>query len=80
MCLAVPMEIIKIEGDTAVAASRGVETPGNIALTPDVKVGDKVLIHAGFIIEKLDPEVAREIDETWDEYLKLNEASLPPLS
>ncbi len=71
MCLAVPMKIIKIEGSTAVAESRGVETPVNIALTPDVKLGDKVLIHAGFIIEKLDPEAAKEIEATWDEYMDL---------
>lgn len=69
MCLAVPMEIIKIDGDTAIAAARGVETPVNIMLSPDIKIGDKVLIHAGFIIEKLDPDAAKEIDETWDDYL-----------
>ena len=70
MCLAVPMEIIRIEGNTAIAAARGVETPVNIMLTEDVKIGDKVLIHAGFIIEKLDPEAAKEIEETFEEYLK----------
>ena len=37
-------------------------------MTPDVAVGDKVIIHAGFVIEKLDPESAREIEAAWDEY------------
>ncbi|MCL2025233.1 MAG: HypC/HybG/HupF family hydrogenase formation chaperone [Leptospirales bacterium] len=70
MCLAVPMEIIKIEGDIAIAAAKGVETPVNIMLADDIKIGDKVLIHAGFIIEKLDPEAAKEIEETFEEYLR----------
>ena len=70
MCLAVPMEIIKIEGNTAIAAAKGVETPVNIMLADDVKIGDKVLIHAGFIIEKLDPEAAKEIEKTFEEYLQ----------
>lgn len=70
MCLAVPMEIIKIEGNTAIAAAKGVETPVNIMLAEDIKIGDKVLIHAGFIIEKLDPEAAKEIEETLEEYLR----------
>jgi len=71
MCLAVPMEIVKIEGSTALAESKGVQTPVDITLTPDIKLGDKVLIHAGFIIEKLDPEAAKEIEATWDEYMAL---------
>lgn len=69
MCLAVPMTIKSINGNNAVAEARGVETNVNIMLSPDVAVGDIVLIHAGFIIEKLDADAAREIDETWDEYL-----------
>jgi hydrogenase expression/formation protein HypC len=64
------MEIIKIDGNTAIAAAKGVETPVNIMLSPDIEIGDKVLIHAGFIIEKLDPEAAKEIEETWEEYLQ----------
>jgi hydrogenase expression/formation protein HypC len=70
MCLAIPMKIIKIEGDRAVAEARGVETVVNISLVPDVKMGDKVIVHAGFIIEKLDEDAAREIEQVWDEYLE----------
>lgn len=75
MCLAVPMTIIRIEGDTAVAEAMGVETKVNIMLSPDIKIGDKVLIHAGFIIEKLDAQSAKEIEETWEEYLNSQEAA-----
>jgi hydrogenase expression/formation protein HypC len=70
MCLAVPMKITKIKGNRAVAEARGVETVVNISLMPDVKMGDKVIVHAGFIIEKLDEEAALEIEKIWDEYLE----------
>jgi hydrogenase expression/formation protein HypC len=70
MCLAVPMTITKIEGSRAVAESRGVETVVDISLMPDIRKGDRVIIHAGFIIEKLDEEEAREIDKVWDQYLE----------
>ncbi len=73
MCLAIPMTITKIEGKKAVAESMGVEKVIDISLTPDVKVDDKVIIHAGFVIEVLDPESAREIEQTWDEYIKTME-------
>ena len=72
MCLAVPMKIIEIEGDTALAEARGVIVKVNISLVPDVKVNDKVIIHAGFAIEKLDPEDARKTEELWDEYDKIS--------
>ncbi len=70
MCLAIPMTIIKIDGATALAVANGVETQVNIAMTPDIKINEKVLVHAGFVIEKLDEESAREIEETWEEYYK----------
>lgn len=69
MCLAIPMEIIEINADTAVVRSKGVETSVNIMLTPDVIPGDKVLVHAGFSIEKMDSEAAREIEEIWEKYI-----------
>ncbi|MDY6970231.1 MAG: HypC/HybG/HupF family hydrogenase formation chaperone [Spirochaetota bacterium] len=73
MCLAVPMKIIKIDGNEAVAEAYKVETVVNTTLFPEIKLNDKVLVHAGFIIEKLDPDEARAIEETWDEYLKIQD-------
>ncbi|MCX8123027.1 MAG: HypC/HybG/HupF family hydrogenase formation chaperone [Spirochaetes bacterium] len=73
MCLAIPMTVKKIEGSKATVESMGVEKLVDIALTPDVKVNDKVIVHAGFIIEILDPEAARQIEETWNEYTTLLE-------
>jgi hydrogenase expression/formation protein HypC len=68
MCLAVPAKIVELDGARAV-----VEVPGNrfhadVSLVPGVKLGDFVLVHAGFAIERYKPEDALEI-------LKLYEAA-----
>jgi hydrogenase expression/formation protein HypC len=68
MCLAIPMEIIEINGHRATASAYGVNRQVDITMTPDVVVGDKVIIHAGFVIERLDPEAAREIEDAWSRY------------
>ncbi len=75
MCLAVPMRIIKIEGNTAVAEVKGVETTVNISLVPDLQLDDKVIIHAGFVIEKLEPEEADAIEKIWREYEEMIEGA-----
>ena len=59
MCLAVPMKIIKIEGDRALAGSGGTSRKVNITLMKGLKKGDYVLIHAGFAIEKVRDSEAR---------------------
>jgi hydrogenase expression/formation protein HypC len=69
------MTIVKIDKDYATAAANGVETLVNYAMTPDIKLNDKVLVHAGFIIEKLDEAQAREIEETWTEYFEIINSS-----
>ena len=81
MCLAIPMTIRKIDGRYAVAEARGVETSVNCAMVPDITIGDKVLVHAGFIIEKLKAQDAKEIEATWEEYYKImeNEAESRPV-
>lgn len=67
MCLAIPMKIVQVNGIRAIAENKGVEQEVNISLVPDVQVNEKVLIHAGFVIERIDEETAREIEEIWDE-------------
>jgi hydrogenase expression/formation protein HypC len=71
MCLAIPMTIVKIDKKYATATANGIEALVNYTMTPDIKLNDKVLVHAGFIIEKLDEEQAREIEETWAEYFEI---------
>ena len=60
MCVAVPVEIIKIEGMEAWVDFGGVKKRINIALIEDAKVGDYVLLHAGCAITRLDPEEAEK--------------------
>ncbi|HDZ35812.1 MAG TPA: HypC/HybG/HupF family hydrogenase formation chaperone [Thermococcus sp.] len=67
MCLAVPGKVIDIEGKTAVVDFGGVKREVRLDLLPDVKVGDYVIVHTGFAIEKLDEKRALEILKAWAE-------------
>ena len=61
MCLAIPAKIEMLEGDNlAVVDSSGVKRQISTDLTPQVKVGDFVLVHAGFSIEIVDEEDAKK--------------------
>ena len=60
MCLAVPMEIIEIRGNSAVAELGGVRREVNVQLMEDARVGDYLIVHAGFAIQKLDREEAEK--------------------
>lgn len=71
MCLAVPMTIISINGTRAIAEAYGVRRAVDITMVPDVRIDDKVIIHAGFVLERLNPDEAREIEAAWDEYKKI---------
>ncbi len=58
MCLAVPMKVVEIEEGTAVCEVDGVRREGSLMMLDDVVIGDYVLLHAGFAIEKIDPDEA----------------------
>ncbi|MDQ1353933.1 MAG: hydrogenase expression/formation protein HypC [Acidobacteriota bacterium] len=60
MCIAVPMNVTEINGDMGVVEYSGVRRNVGLMLIEDVKLGDWVLIHAGFAISKLNPEDAQE--------------------
>ncbi|MCM8814743.1 MAG: HypC/HybG/HupF family hydrogenase formation chaperone [Candidatus Omnitrophica bacterium] len=53
MCLAVPMKIKKKKGNIATVSLGGVERNIDISLVENVRVGDYVIVHAGFAIQKL---------------------------
>lgn len=74
MCLAVPMQIINIEGETMVAEIDGVRREASLMmLNEKVEVGDYVLIHAGFAISRLDEDEALETLDLMRECLALGE-------
>jgi hydrogenase expression/formation protein HypC len=60
MCLAIPAKVIKVEGSKALVVIEDVEYTASLLLIEDVKPGDFILLHAGFAIEKVDPEEAAE--------------------
>lgn len=59
MCLAVPAKVTSINGPTATVDVMGNATTADISLLEDVKIGDYVLVHVGFAIQKYDEEEAR---------------------
>ena len=60
MCLGVPARIISVEGEMATVSVGGVEYSASLRLLQDAALGDYVIIHAGFAIEKVNPEEALE--------------------
>jgi len=71
MCLAVPLRIVRIEGDMAEVELSGVLRQVSLVLTPEAQVGDYVLVHTGFAISRLDE---REAQETLALFAELEEA------
>ncbi len=67
MCLAVPMKVIEIDGNRARAEVGGVIYKANIDFLPELRIGDYIIVHAGFAIEKLDEAVALENLAAWQE-------------
>jgi hydrogenase expression/formation protein HypC len=63
MCLAIPAQIVELvdrEAGLAKAEISGVRRAVSTALCPDAGVGDWVLIHVGFALDRIDEEQARE--------------------
>jgi hydrogenase expression/formation protein HypC len=60
MCLAIPALVKSISGYQAEVEIEGISRQASIQLTPDVKVGDYVLLHTGYAINVVDPEEAEE--------------------
>jgi hydrogenase expression/formation protein HypC len=60
MCLGIPMLVIEKSGNDGIAESGGVRKSIRLDLLDAVSIGDYVLIHAGYAIEKLDTEEALE--------------------
>jgi len=61
MCLAVPLRIISIKGKMGIGELGGVKKKVSLMLLDKVRVGDYVLLHAGFAINKLETKEAEEL-------------------
>lgn len=60
MCLAVPLKLTKIDGNNAVGERDGIRRSIRVDFIPQPRVGDYVISHAGFAIERLSAEQAME--------------------
>jgi hydrogenase expression/formation protein HypC len=60
MCLAIPSKIVKIENNMATIDVDGVRREASLLLLEDAQIGDFVIVHAGFAIQKIDEAAAME--------------------
>ncbi len=60
MCLAIPSKIVKIKGNVATIDVDGVQREASLLLIDNPKIGDYVIVHAGFAINKINEEDALE--------------------
>ena len=67
MCLAVPLRLIQVDGNKALAEAMGITREVRVDFIPQPKTGDYVIVHAGFAIERLPEQQALEDLEVWEE-------------
>lgn len=72
MCLSVPAQVMKIDGENAEVSVGGTIMNANLSMVDDVDVGDYILLHTGFALQKIDEEEAIETLKTFDEFDELN--------
>ena len=73
MCLAVPGLVTRIDGDYADVDFGGVRKRVCVTLVPEVKMGEYVIVHTGYAIERLKPEEARKTLALFEEMARLAE-------
>ena len=67
MCLAIPLRLTAINGRDAVGEAMGMSRAVRVDFIPEPKVGDYVIVHAGFAIERLGEEQAKADIAEWNE-------------
>ena len=66
MCLSIPAKVEEIKGNEAVVSLSGNKIRASLDLLDNIQVGDYVLVHAGYAIQKLDEDEARQTLELID--------------
>ena len=71
MCLAIPMQVLEVNGLSARCEAKGIERTVSLFLLQHetVKAGEMLMIHVGYAIQKISPEAARSAWELYDEML-----------
>ncbi len=72
MCLSIPAKVETIEGEMAVVSVGGTKYNASLQMLDDVNVGDYILLHTGFAIQKLSEEDAKESLKVFEEFNELN--------
>lgn len=67
MCLAIPLKLVEIDGNRAVGEARGMRRELRVDFIDAPKLGEYVIVHAGFAIERLGEQQALEDLECWGE-------------
>ncbi|MEQ2868131.1 HypC/HybG/HupF family hydrogenase formation chaperone [Selenomonas noxia] len=62
MCLAVPAKVVEIKDQLASVELNGVRRAASLMLLPEAKLGDYVLVHAGFAMQIVEPDEAERIE------------------
>ena len=73
MCLGIPLRLEAIDGKVGKAVLDGVGRNVMLDLVPDAKVGEYVIVHAGYAIQTLDEEAAIETLELIDRFIKVTQ-------
>ena len=75
MCLGIPMQVIKIDGFVANCEAKGIHRDVSLFMLEEgeVGVGDYVMVHVGYAIQKMTPQEARSAWELFDEVLGAEE-------
>ena len=71
MCLAVPALVQSIDGDFAQVDFGGASKKVCVTLLPDLEVGEYVIIHTGYAIEKMKPEEAKKTLALFEEMAQM---------
>ncbi|MDR3461447.1 MAG: HypC/HybG/HupF family hydrogenase formation chaperone [Beijerinckiaceae bacterium] len=77
MCLAIPVQVTELlDDDMARVTLDGVSKVISLALVEDVSVGDYVILHVGYALNKLDPEEAEKTLALLDEAARVTEGAI----
>ena len=72
MCLSIPAKVEQINGEMAVVSVGGTKYNASLQMLDDVKIGDYILMHTGFAIQKMSEEEALESLKVFEEFEEYN--------
>jgi hydrogenase expression/formation protein HypC len=77
MCLGIPMQLVEIQGFNARAAAKGVERDISLFMLQDepLQVGDYVMVHVGYAIQKMTIQDARSAWDLFDQILEQSDGN-----